>query len=297
MNRTLNPEGLRSFIAICETGSFRQAAARVHRSPSAVSLQIAKLEEVLGVRLFHRDARRVLLTEEGEALRARARRILSLNDETIALFRKPALSGQLTLAAPHDLGISLVPSLLRDLAQTYPDIRVDVRLTTGAEVLRSIETGSANLALFNDVGPCRVAARDILSEPLVWLMLDGGTAMQKSPLPLAIAELGCAWREAALEALLEAGLDYRVAYASDTSVGQVAALRADLAIAALPRSLAGRELVEVPSEFGLPPLPQTHVRVTQDGSDLAAAVASLVTAGPQVATSRREPLRVEARAI
>jgi DNA-binding transcriptional LysR family regulator len=284
--KTLSLEGLRSFIAICETGSFRRAAARVCRSPSAVSLQIARLEEALGVRLFHRDARRVLLTEDGEALRGHARRILSLNDETFALFRKPELSGRLTLAAPHDLGVSLVPDFLRRLSHVYPEICVDVRLATSVEVRRSIETGSAQLALFNDIGPCRTVERDVHSEPLAWLMLDGGRAMRRSPLPLAIAELGCAWRDAALDALHGAGIEYRLAYASDTSMGQVAALRADLAIAALPLSLAGHDLVEVPGEFGLPPLPRTHIRVAEDGSDLAVAIAALLRDGPKAAAGK-----------
>ncbi len=276
-HRSLSLDALRSFVAICETGSFRQAAAQVHRSPSAVSLQIAKLEEALDVRLFHRDARRVLLTEDGERLRSRARRILSLNDETVALFRRPALAGRLRLAAPHDLGVSLVPHFLRQLSQAYPDICVDVRLATSAEVQASIETGTAELALFNDVGPSKIAARDVRTEPLAWLMLDGGSAVRQSPLPLAVAELGCAWRDAALEGLHGAGLEYRIAYASDTSMGQVAALRADLAVAALPLSLAGHDLVEVPGDFGLPRLPQTHVRVADNGSALAAAVSSLLT--------------------
>jgi DNA-binding transcriptional LysR family regulator len=64
-NRTLNLDALRSFVAICDTGSFRRAAARVHKSPSAVSLQVGKLEELLGARLLDRDARHVALTHSG----------------------------------------------------------------------------------------------------------------------------------------------------------------------------------------------------------------------------------------
>ena len=275
-SRLLSLTALRSFVAICETGSFRRAAARVSKSPSAVSLQIAGLEGMLDTRLFDRDARRVDLTESGETLLRQARQLLRLGDETVALFHAPALSGQLTLAAPHDLGISLVPRLLRRLADSHPGLRVDVRLGTSALVQEAIRAGTANLALFNDVGPPDIATRALYSEPLVWLMLDGGGAMQQDPLPLALAEIGCAWRGAALAALQATGRDHRIAYASDTSMGQVAALRADLAVAPLPRTLAGRDLVEVPKEHDLPDLPQTHVRLVDDGSILAKAAASLV---------------------
>ncbi|MFN4155089.1 MAG: LysR family transcriptional regulator [Paracoccaceae bacterium] len=277
-NRTFNLDALRSYVAICETGSFRRAAVRVHRSPSAVSLQIGKLEELLDARLLDRDARHVALTEQGETLLGHARRLLGLNDETLALFRRSPLAGRLSLAAPHDLGMSLVPRLLRRLAQVHPDVRVDVRLGTSEAVRQGITDGSVNLALFNDVAPSGIEARELLSEPLKWLVLDGGRAAQQNPLPLAVAETGCAWRDAALSALQRAGLAYRIAYSSDTSMGQVAAIRADLAIAALPMSLADRDLVEAPSHYDLPQLPLTHICIADDGSELATVFVALVSA-------------------
>ena len=150
--RTLNLDSLRSFVAICETGSFSRAAARVHKSPSAVSLQIGKLEDLLGARLLDRDARHVSLTEKGGTLLGQARRLLGLNDETLALFQRSPLVGRLCLSAPHDLGVSLVPGLLRRLAEVHPSVHVDVRLGTSDAVQQGISDGSANLALYYDVG-------------------------------------------------------------------------------------------------------------------------------------------------
>ena len=277
-NRTLNLEALRSFVAICETGSFRRAAMRVHKSPSAVSLQIGKLEELLGTRLLDRDARRVALTDHGGSLLGQARRLLGLNDETFALFHGSRLAGRLCLSAPHDLGVFLVPALLRRLAEVHPGVHVDVRLGTSEAAQKGIMDGSVNLALFNDVGASAIQANDLFSEPLKWLVLNGGCAVQQDPLPLAVAEVGCAWRDAALNALQAAGRAYRVAYSSDTSMGQVAALRADLAVAALPLSLADRDLVEAPPDYDLPQLPLTHIRVADDGSELAKTFVALIAA-------------------
>jgi DNA-binding transcriptional LysR family regulator len=289
-NRTLNLDALRSFVAICETGSFRNAAERVHKSPSAVSLQIGKLEDLLGVRLLDRDARHVALTDHGEMLLGQARRMMGLNDETLALFQRPSLVGRLCLSAPHDLGVTLVPGLLRRLAEVHPGVHIDVRLGTSDAVQKGIMDGSANLALFNDVGASKIQAQDLFSEPLKWLALDGGRAVQQDPLPLAVADVGCAWRDAALNALQTAGRAYRIAYSSDTSMGQVAAVRADLAVAALPLSLADRDLVEAPSHYHLPQLPLTQIRVADDGSALARAFVELVAADmqprPRVAAER-----------
>lgn len=277
-SRTLSLDALRSFVAICETGSFRQAALRVHRSPSAVSLQIGKLEKQLSTTLLNRDARHVEITQQGEVLLGQARRLLGLNDETFAAFYQSPLAGQLCLCAPHDLGVSLVPGLLRQLADVHPAVQVDVRLGTSTMVRESISNGSANLALFNEVGPPAIPARDLFSEPLQWLMARGGRMTEQTTLRLAVANIGCAWRDAALGALQAANKDYQIAYSSDTSTGQIAAIRADLAIAALPQGLADRDLVEVPPTYGLPPLPQTHVRLADDGSDLAKAIVELVVA-------------------
>lgn len=273
---SLSTEALRSFVAICETGSFRAAAARVHKSPSAISLQITRLEQILNARLLDRDARHVALTDQGAVLLGQARRILGLHDETLALFHAAPLAGRLLLAAPHDLGVSLVPGLLRRLARLHPDIHVDVQLGNSEMVRRSFADGAANIALFNDVGAPALSTRALFSQPLVWLALDGGPALRQKVLPLAIAQSGCAWRDAALDALDKAGRPYRIAYSSDTSMGQVAALRAGLSVAALPLSLADRDLVPVPAEYDLPALPHTEIRVADDGCDLAQAVVDLI---------------------
>lgn len=274
--RTFNLDAVRTFVAICETGNFRRAAARVHRSPSAVSLQVGKLEEQLGVRLLHRDARRVHLTHQGEILLGFARRLVGISDEAMAVFHGSPLSGCLRIAAPHDLGVTMVPRLLRRLAETHPRIRVDVRLDSSETVQRLFMEGKASLALFNEANTPQVPALELFSEELLWLMRAGGRAVELDPLPLAVAEIGCTWRDSALGALEEVGRSYRIAYSSDTSMGQVASLRADLAVAALPRSLVDHDLVEVPEHWGLPPLGQTHIYLADDGSDTAKAFAELI---------------------
>lgn len=285
--RSLNLDALRSFVAIHETGSFRLAAARVNLSSSAVSLQIAKLEEVLGYRLLERNARRVALTEHGDLLLRQARNLLSLNDETLALFRGSTLEGRLALAAPHDLGMSLVPDLLRRMAERYPHIRVDVRLGASTDVMNGFSDGESDVVLFNDVGPPAMTSRKLWSEPLVWLMARGGRAVSGDPLPLAVAATGCAWRAVALEALDASEWPYWIAYCSDTPMGQAAALRADLAIAPLPLSLAQGELVEVPKSAGLPALPQTHIRVSHKDGELANALVSMIAEVAKTRPSRQ----------
>src|SRR3712207_5360444 len=93
---------VRAFVTIAEVKSFTRAGERLGRTQSAISLQIRRLEERLGVSLFARDPRRVVLTPEGEAVLPRARRLLRMNDDLVAELQADDLEGEVRLGAPED---------------------------------------------------------------------------------------------------------------------------------------------------------------------------------------------------
>ena len=95
-------------------------------------------------------------------------------------------------------------------------------------------------------------AEVLLTEPIVWAGAKGGCAHLKEPLPVSIWEEGCAWRAGALEALGREGRNYRVAYMSAHTAGQRSAIMADLAVAPLPKSFLGCDMVELDRKDGLP---------------------------------------------
>ena len=86
MSALIDVDQLRTFIAIVETGSFTKAAEVVHKTQSAVSMQMKRLEERLGKPIFARDGRASKLTEDGDRLLDYARRIIKLNVEALAAF-------------------------------------------------------------------------------------------------------------------------------------------------------------------------------------------------------------------
>jgi len=100
MSTPLDLDQLQSFCAIADCGSFTAAARRVNKTQSAVSMQIKRLEERLGQALLSRDGRSVSLTNHGEELYARARRMLRINAEIMDLFSDGDLSGSIRLASP-----------------------------------------------------------------------------------------------------------------------------------------------------------------------------------------------------
>lgn len=251
----LESDLLRTFVAIADSGSFSRAAQQVHRTPAAVSLQIKRLEQQLGCRLFERDARRTRLTLDGERLLGYARRLVQLNAEALSAFARPALSGRVILGTADDVGTRVLPTVLSDFARAYPAVQVDVLVGRSLELRTAVDRGELDLALLTTSMQPAVG-RDLIvhCEPLVWAACDAALAWQRRPLPVCLAAEGCPWRAQALHALSQAGIAYRIAYVSEHHAGQRAALLADLAVAPLPRSLVRRPLREVPSEAGLPPL-------------------------------------------
>lgn len=257
----LDSDVLRTFVAIAELNSFARAAEQVHRTPSAVSMQIRRLEETLGCPVFSREGRQVRLTSEGQALIGYARRILRLNNEAVRLFRAPAIEGVVRLGSPADFGTRFMPAILARFAATHPSVEVDVVLNGSGyldDLLRKKQIDLTLLTASAD-NPLASGGEVVFTEPLCWTGLENGDAHRRSPLPLALSIDGCPWREAALTALDAADRPYRIAYESFHSAGQEAALVAGLAVAPFPDSVIETPLQRLDERHGLPPIGDYNV--------------------------------------
>ncbi|WP_440995748.1 LysR substrate-binding domain-containing protein [Arhodomonas sp. SL1] len=252
----LDNDLLRTFVAIAESGSFSRAARQVSRTPGAVSMQVRRLEETLERTLFLREARQVRLTREGQALLGYARRILEINEEAVARFLAPQVDGTVRLGVTDDVGTRILPEVLARFARTHPAVQVDVMVGRSQDLPPRLEAGELDLALVStdDVVTDKGRGQVVYTEQLVWAGVEGGTAAARRPLPLALAAEGCCWRAKALSALDRAGLAYRLAYTSEHTAGQEAAVTADLALAPLPRALMRPPLRRLDGEADLPPI-------------------------------------------
>ena len=258
----LDLEVLRTFIAIAETGSFTRAAVQVHRTPSAVSMQIKRLEEMLGAILLLRQSKSAVVTPEGEALLGCARRMLKLNEDAVSRFISPALTGSVRIGTSDDVGTRILPGVLSSFARAYPSVQVDVVVGRSIDMLASVDDGTLDLALIT-AGHGVQRGEPVFTEQLIWAEAVGGQARARRPLPLSLAAPGCVWRESALAALDRADFAYRVAYTSEHPTGQSAAILADLAVAPFPRGLISKPLKEVDAEAGLPALGGYQVMLVQ----------------------------------
>jgi DNA-binding transcriptional LysR family regulator len=107
--RNLDITTLRSFVAVADSGGVTRAAGFLHLTQSAVSMQLKRLEELLGLELLDRSGRTIALTASGEQVVAYARRMIALNDEMIARLTDQSHEGVISLGVPHDIVYPAIP--------------------------------------------------------------------------------------------------------------------------------------------------------------------------------------------
>lgn len=248
---------LKTVIAIAETGNFSSAAEAVFRTPSAVSMQVKKIEELLERPIFVRDSRSVSLTPDGLLLLEHARRLIALNNEMVSRFVTPGVSGVVRMGAPDDVSERMLPEMLRRFSQTHPCVTVDVIVEESVTLIERVKNNTLDMALITcDAGfEGDQDAEILIREKLVWAGLKCGVAAERNPLPVSVWEEGCIWRKMGLECLEKNDIDYRVAFQSANISGQKAAILADLAVAPIPISSLGGDIIQVPQMQHLPTLP------------------------------------------
>jgi DNA-binding MarR family transcriptional regulator len=195
----LDPDVLRSFVAIAETGSFTAAAAnRIYRTPSAVSMQIKRLEEQLGVSVFLRDARNVALTHDGEVLLelcAAADRAQSRSDFALRLDqRSPAWCGSVRRPTMARRCSRRFSSAVLALAPCGGGRRGDRPILKSAQ---AVQLGpSRHRADQLHAGNMKAEPEEVvMTDDIVWAGAKGGQACLMDPLPVSMWDEGCVWRE------------------------------------------------------------------------------------------------------
>jgi DNA-binding transcriptional LysR family regulator len=257
----LDPDLLRAFAFIAEEGSFTRAAERIGRTQSAVSMQVQRLEAVLGHRVLLRSkGGAVQLTSHGRYLLDRSRDLLALNDEIWSMFRAPQVQGTVRLGTPDDYAFQYLPQILRRFADTHPAVQVDVLCLPSTDVVDKLKAGELDLTLCSEGHePRRWPATELWRGPLRWITSERYAPHRLDPVPLALAANDCSWRRAALRSLERAGRAYRIAYTSATLAGTHPPVMAGLAVTVSPLTWMPEGLRAVAPGESLPDLPDMSV--------------------------------------
>jgi len=286
----LDMDVLRSFVTGIDLGSYAKAASRLNRSPSAISLQLRKLEEQVGRSLFAKQGRGLALTEAGEALLGHARRILEMNDAAVIALRDDSVSGEVRIGLPQDVAETRFPEVLARFGRLYPNVRIMARVDRRVPLRAAFDSGDLDLLLAWEKDD---EANDPLVSgvPIVWIGRRVGSSLgQARPLSLAMFEAPCLFRREAIAALDHAGIPWRISFLSPSLSGLWAAVAGGVGISArvafgLPQTLAPIENAE------LPQLPKLSLSLLQTSTPsdtaqcrLAATVRETIAEGLQPPT-------------
>ena len=253
MNRDIDIALLRAFTSVIDTGSVTAAARLLNRTQAAVSLQIKRLEDLLGLPLFQREHRRLTLTPAGERLLANAQRLVALNDAVFGQMTTREFEGEVRFGVPTDIVRTYIPPVLRRFNTAWPRVRVSLQLGNSHHLQDSYERGEIDLTLTTDQISDR-KAETLRVDRLVWVGAPGGTAHKADPLPLVIGDPSCRFRPAVLEALRHAGRDWRLVLEMSNQVAQDATVSAGIAVSAALRDSVPSSLAILGPDSGLPPL-------------------------------------------
>ena len=236
MRRNLDLAALRALAAIADFGGVKRAAHVLNLTQSAVSMQIKRLEESLGLSVLDRSGRGVSLTGEGEQLLAYGRRILALNDEAVERLTDSDFEGEIVIIVPHDIVYPHIPHVLRHFQAMFPRMQVQLQARNTRKAKEAYLNGDCDLILTTEQH-CGPGGETLTRLPLIWIGAPAGQAWRQRPLRLALGRY-CAFRPGIVAALDRAGIPWEAAVESESDRTLEAAVSCDMAIHAL---LAGTE--------------------------------------------------------
>ena len=279
----LDLDQLRTLVALADAGSNKGAAHLVHKTPSAVSMHLAKLAAALGRALVQRQGRRLVLTPDGAELVRHARRMLAMQQEVLAQFHAPAWGGLLRVGLPDDYIPVLMAPLLATLARLAPSVHLEVACAPSAELRPLLAEGSLDLAFLSAETDTQEGAV-LRSERVVWTASAHHDLARADPLPLALFPDGCIFRKWALAQLKHRRREHRIVCTSRSMPAIQAAVSAGFAVSVVAESCVPADAVELGPAQGFPPLPSVTII-------LAASPAADVALVAQLGEHLREPLR------
>ena len=255
----LPTELLRTFVTVIEVESYTHAATLLGRTQPAISLQMKRLEDLVGKPLIQRTGRVVTLTEQGEALIVHARQILRLNDIAVSQFGRNTHGNTLRIGLPLDYGVRMLQSCVTTIVQQNPDMQVEVRCELSHHLLDALRKDELDVAVaLYPGGDQQFLYRNWLEKPM-WVGAEGHNFAHVDELPLVVHPYGCAYRDRMTDALKQAKRRWRIAFSSPGISSLQQAILDGFGVSCLtgPTMLDG--LAHLPQGTGLPELDALHI--------------------------------------
>ncbi len=281
--KQLSLDNLRTFVTIIELGGFAKAGEQLGRSQPAVSIQIKKLEEQIGKRLFDKIGQRQVVNYDGQQLYQKAKAILDINDDIFRQFEQPALRGRLRLGIPSEFATTLLPSIIGEFRKVYPDVTLEVTSSLSKHLLTDSKKHDYDLVLAL-VNPSEQTQGElILEDELVWVG-DSKLMMSATNVSLVLAPDGCVYRSRVIEKLKQQTTAWRITYTNADLYGLIPAINQGLGITALAKTSVpdALDILKGPRYKSLPDLGKIKICLFNYGTQhpqICAALSQYIKSG------------------
>ncbi len=250
---------LRTFLAVIDLGSFTKAGRLLGRTQPAISLQIRKLEELVGLTLMDTSGRNIALTREGESLARHARQLLVMNDEIVARLHKRPSAGSLRVGLPTDYAVAFLQKALENFIALHPDVELSIECETSEHLLPGFERDDLDvvIAMYGDKAPSGLVYT--WAERPIWAVGADTQSYTKTPIPIAVHPEGCYYRARMIRSLDQIGRAWRITYSSPGINGLQQAVQSGFGVTALTRRTLTRGMRVLSEREGFPLLADIHV--------------------------------------
>ncbi|MCF7980727.1 MAG: LysR family transcriptional regulator [Pseudomonadales bacterium] len=274
--KNLPMDVLRSFVTVAELRGFTQAGELLGRSQPAISLQIKRLEEMVGSPLLKRSGQQLDLTLAGRQLFDYAKKILALNDEALAQFIKPMVSGRIHFGIPSEFATALLPKIVGRFAQSYPSVTLEVTCDLSKNLLNPKSGQHFDLVLALHDNPNAKRSDLIKVEELVWVTSTDHQAHLLPTVPLIAAPEGCIYRHRGINALKKIHQPWRIVYTIPDLTGIQAAIEEGLGVTVLAKSTVPDNLQIIKPSDKFPKLGKIGVSLNYQNKNTNDAITRLV---------------------
>ncbi|MEP2642485.1 LysR substrate-binding domain-containing protein [Roseobacter sp.] len=255
----LPTEVLRAFVTVIEVGSYTRAAEMLGRTQPAISLQMKRLEELVGQAVIKRKGRGIALTERGVALIGHARQILRLNDLAVSQFDTGLACNTVRIGLPVDYGVRMLQSCITQIIKGNPNLRAEIRCDLSQQLIEDLHHDDLDIAVsLYPGGHQQFLHRSWLEHP-VWVAAEGLRFDDDETLPLIMHPHGCAYRDRMTEALDQVSRRWRVAFSSPGIGSLQQAVQDGLGVSCLTGPTMRDGLWQLPADTGLPDLKPLHI--------------------------------------
>lgn len=250
---------LRTFVTVSDLGGYTRAAAMLNRTQPAISLQMRRLEDLIGAKLVQLDGRVLTLTEAGHALSAYARQILHMNDEAVAYFRRSESVGTLKVGLPTDFALSFLQKSVGEFIASNTELEIEIHCDLSRNLIDKLHSDEINLAvalISDDKQQYLVKA---WQEQPIWVTAESNTVHKQKPIPLLGHPEGCEYRNRMTSALKAKGEAWRIAFTSPDISGVQDAIITGIGVSALTRATLKRGMRVLSAKDGFPPLEEIRI--------------------------------------